>query len=240
MSAWSTSVFLSQLLISECSRILFFASRAACCLAYPPCDVWFAGDGDSAVRKGKGIRLWKKPLLVTDFPAWYFSGTVIPKLWANFSKLDIVEILRLTHPDWSKRTRKDSLEFIGGFEASSGGSIFCCMYCLCHLNTFYSYATNGQLLFNCQFFFSGLQHLWFTTIHPWPMFIQDFLVHTNEYYGITPTQEVNLTAPVLVQAQVEGNHGILMPWWAFLQWVSWQPWHSTDFFQEKLFRDMLS
>lgn len=62
------------------------------------------------------------------------------------------------------------------------------------------------------------------------MFIQDFLVHTNEYYGITPTQEVNLTAPVLVQAQVEGNHGILMPWWAFLQWVSWQPWHSSDFF----------
>lgn len=72
------------------------------------------------------------------------------------------------------------------------------------------------------------------------MFIQDFLVHTNEYYGITPTQEVNLTAPVLVQAQVEGNHGILMPWWAFLQWVSWQLWHSTDFFHEKLFRDMLS
>lgn len=147
VSAWSTSVFLSQLLISECSRILFFASRAACCLAYPPCDVWFARDGDSAVRKGK-------PLLVTDFPAWYFSGTVFPKLWANFSKLDIVEILRLSHPDWSKRTPKDSFEFIGGFEASSGGSIFCCMYCLCHLNTFYSYATNGQLLFNCQVFVS--------------------------------------------------------------------------------------
>lgn len=70
------------------------------------------------------------------------------------------------------------------------------------------------------------------------MVIQDFLVHTNEYYGITPTQEVNLTAPVLVQAQVEGNHGILMPWWAFLQWVSWH--FAADFFQEKLFGDMLS
>ena len=41
-------------------------------------------------------------------------------------------------------------------------------------------------------------------------------------------QEVNLTAPVLVQAQVEGNHGILMPWWAFLQWVSWH--FAADFF----------
>lgn len=72
------------------------------------------------------------------------------------------------------------------------------------------------------------------------MFIQDFLVHTNEYYGITPTQEVNLTAPVLVQAQVEGNRGILMPWWAFLQWVSWRKCIQQILFQEKLFRDMLS
>ncbi|CAJ1368843.1 unnamed protein product, partial [Effrenium voratum] len=44
----------------------------------------------------------------------------------------------------------------------------------------------------------------------------DFLVHTSEYYGVG--SPVNLSVPVLVQAQPAGCRGILIPWWAFLQW----------------------
>eukprot|EP00435_Cladocopium_sp_Y103_P052835 s57_g16.t1 len=47
---------------------------------------------------------------------------------------------------------------------------------------------------------------------------EDFLVHTEEYYGVGSVTEVDLTVPVLVQAQPERCRGILMPWWAFLQW----------------------
>ncbi|CAK9000576.1 Protein O-glucosyltransferase 2 (Endoplasmic reticulum resident protein 58) (ER protein 58) (ERp58) (KDEL motif-containing protein 1) (Protein O-xylosyltransferase POGLUT2) [Durusdinium trenchii] len=45
----------------------------------------------------------------------------------------------------------------------------------------------------------------------------DLLIHTSEFYGVD-APEINLTVPVLVQAQPEGCNGILMPWWAFLQW----------------------
>lgn len=46
----------------------------------------------------------------------------------------------------------------------------------------------------------------------------DLLVHTEEYYGVGSVSEVDLTVPVLVQAQPANCRGILMPWWAFLQW----------------------
>ena len=48
----------------------------------------------------------------------------------------------------------------------------------------------------------------------------DFFIHTGECFGIGALPEVNLTVPVLAQAQLEGIGGILMPWWAFMQ-IDW-------------------